>query len=188
MSFPKDFLKSIYLTGKDGLHLLEHFPCFGMRVASMLQGDDLENTVQKRIACLAIPLTVVGFSALLIQQYKSVRDAQQTAFIPPRWLFAVVWTILLVLMGTASYLVVSGKLNRTALIVYSVQPLFDFMWPLLFFNMAQYLCAFIWPVVWGPLLITTFLFYRISKTAGRLMLLYLVWATFADYLDFPFIC
>lgn len=112
------------------------------------------------------------------------RDAQQTAFIPPRWLFAVVWTILLVLMGTASYLVVSGKLNRTALIVYSVQPLFDFMWPLLF-NMVQYLCAFIWPVVWGPLLITTFLFYRISKTRGVSCCL---WATFADYLDFPFIC
>ena len=75
-------LKSIYLTGKDGLRLLEHFPCCGMRVASMLQGDDFENTIKKRIACLAIPLTVVRLSALLTRSSMSLEALNKPAFIP----------------------------------------------------------------------------------------------------------
>ena len=66
---------------------------------------------------------------------------------PPGWLFPVVWTILYVLMGIASYLVLtSGKPDDIALKAYGIQLAVNFMWPILFFNLNLYLFSFIWLV------------------------------------------
>lgn len=52
---------------------------------------------------------------------------------PPGWLFPVAWTILYLMMGAASYLVlVSEKSGRTALTVYGIQLLVNFFWPVFF--------------------------------------------------------
>ena len=141
---------------------------------------------KKLISCLAIPLAAGGLSALLTRgSMESFEALNEPALSPPGWLFPVVWTVLFVLMGIASYLAaVSGGPNRTALAVYGVQLLFNFVWPLLFFRLAQYLPAFIWLVIlWVLILVTAVLFYRISKPAGYLMLPYLTWVAFAGYLN-----
>ena len=141
---------------------------------------------RKLIGCLAIPLAAGGLSALLTRgSMESFEALNKPTLSPPGWLFPVVWTVLLVLMGIASYLAaVSGAPNRTALAVYGVQLLFNFVWPLLFFRLAQYLPAFIWLVIlWVLILVTAVLFYRISKPAGDLMLPYLAWVAFAGYLN-----
>ena len=142
---------------------------------------------KKLIVCLAIPLAVGGLSALLTRSgMESFETINKPPLSPPGWLFPVVWTILFVLMGIASYLVaVSDKPSRTALTVYGVQLFFNFLWSILFFNLSQYLFAFVWLVIlWILILITTVLFYRISKPAGYLMLPYLLWVAFAGYLNF----
>lgn len=141
---------------------------------------------RKLIGCLAIPLAAGGLSALLTRgSMESFEALNKPPLSPPGWLFPVVWTVLFVLMGIASYLAaVSGGPNRTALAVYGVQLLFNFVWPLLFFRLAQYLPAFIWLVIlWVLILVTAVLFYRISKPAGYLMLPYLAWVAFAGYLN-----
>lgn len=141
---------------------------------------------KKLISCLAIPLAAGGLSALLTRgSMESFEALNKPTLSPPGWLFPVVWTVLFVLMGIASYLAaVSGGPNRTALAVYGVQLLFNFVWPLLFFRLAQYLPAFIWLVIlWVLILVTAVLFYRISKPAGYLMLPYLAWVAFAGYLN-----
>lgn len=106
---------------------------------------------------------------------------------PPAWLFPVVWTLLYTLMGIASYLVaVSEKTYRarTALTVYGVQLAFNFFWSLIFFNLHAYLFAFVWLVLlWLLIIITTVLFYQISRPAGYLLIPYLLWVTFAGYLN-----
>ena len=141
---------------------------------------------KKLISCLAIPLAAGELSALLTRgSMESFEALNKPTLSPPGWLFPVVWTVLFVLMGIASYLAaVSGGPNRTALAVYGVQLLFNFVWPLLFFRLAQYLPAFIWLVIlWVLILVTAVLFYRISKPAGYLMLPYLAWVAFAGYLN-----
>ncbi len=141
---------------------------------------------KKLIACLAIPLAVGGLSALLTRNsMETFQVINKPPLSPPGWLFPVVWTILYVLMGIASYLVLtSGKPNRTALAVYGIQLFFNFLWSIIFFNLEQYLFAFVWLVLlWLLILATTVLFYRISKPAGYLMLPYLLWVTFAGYLN-----
>lgn len=104
---------------------------------------------------------------------------------PPGWLFPVVWTILYVLMGIASYLVLtSGKPDDIALKAYGIQLAVNFMWPILFFNLNLYLFSFIWLVaLWLLVYQTIRLFWPASKTAGALMIPYLLWITFAGYLN-----
>ena len=90
-------------------------------------------------------------------------------------------------MGIASYIIASSprKLRaKDALKVYGLQLVFNFFWSIFFFNLEAYLFAFIWLVIlWILILITTILFYGISKPAGILMIPYLLWVTFAGYLN-----
>lgn len=142
---------------------------------------------KKLIICLVIPLAVGSLSAFLTRNsMETFGSINKPILAPPAWLFPVVWTILYILMGIASYLVLtSGKENRTALIVYSIQLVFNFLWSIIFFNLGLYLFAFIWLVLlWLLILETAVLFYQISKPAGYLMLPYLLWVTFAGYLNY----
>ncbi len=139
------------------------------------------------ITCLAIPLGVGSLAALLTRNsMETFNSITKPDLAPPGWLFPVVWTILYILMGIASYLVLtSGKPNDKALTTYGIQLVFNFFWSIIFFNLQLYLFAFIWLVLlWLLILKTTLLFHQISKPAGYLMVPYLQWVTFAGYLDF----
>lgn len=143
---------------------------------------------KKLIIFIAIPLLVGGLSALLTMgSMESFELLIKPPLSPPAWLFPVVWTILFVLMGIASYLVYTSRQpyrSKTALTVYGIQLVFNFFWSIIFFNMQAYLFAFFWLVIlWLLILATTLLFYRISKPAGYLMIPYLLWVTFAGYLN-----
>ena len=144
---------------------------------------------KKLLACLAVPLAVGGLSALITGGGMQAFEAlNKPPLAPPGWLFPVVWTILYILMGTASYLVLtSGKPRRAraALYVYAVQLVFNFFWPVLFFSLKMYLAAFIWLVLlWLLILAAAVLFCQISKPAGLLLIPYLLWVAFAGYLNF----
>lgn len=139
---------------------------------------------------LFIPLAVGGFSALLtMNSMESFENINQPPLSPPGWLFPVVWTILYILMGISAYLVTtstaSDKQKRNAFIVYGAQLFFNFLWSIIFFNREDYLFAFIWLVaLWTLIIANIILFYRISKPAGLLLIPYLLWVTFAGYLNF----
>ena len=142
------------------------------------------------LICLAVPLAVGGLSALLtrggMERFKSLNKPPLT---PPGWLFPVVWTILFLMMGAASYLAwKSGRPRRaarTALTLYGVQLAFNFLWSMLFFNMGLYLAAFFELIaLWLLILLTAARFYRLSRGAGYLLLPYLLWVAFAGYLNF----
>lgn len=142
------------------------------------------------LICIAVPLLVGGLSALITRTGMDIFETiNKPSLSPPGWLFPVVWTILFILMGIASYLVLvsekpQGEINR-ALTVYGIQLIFNFFWSIFFFNFSLYLFSFIWLVLlWLLILATAVLFYRISKPAGYLMIPYLLWVTFAGYLNF----
>ena len=92
----------------------------------------------KLLKSIALPLAVGGVSALIsMDAMQSFGSLNQPPLSPPAWLFPLVWSILYVLMGIASYLVlVSDKPARakTALTVYGVQLFFNFFWSIIFFN------------------------------------------------------
>ncbi len=139
------------------------------------------------IICLLIPLAIGGLSALLTMGSMEVYgNLNQPPLSPPGFLFPIVWTILFILMGISSYLIfVSDDRNKTkALIIYAVQLVFNFVWSLIFFNMQSYLFAFIWLVIlWALIIAMIVSFWKISKPAALLQIPYLLWVTFAGYLN-----
>ena len=100
------------------------------------------------ITAVAIPLAAGGLSAWITKDgMKAFETVNQPPLTPPMWLFPVVWSILFVLMGIASYLVVMQKGEDTkALTLYAVQLIFNFFWSIWFFNLGWYLFAFLWLV------------------------------------------
>ncbi|MDQ5983683.1 MAG: Tryptophan-rich protein TspO [Eubacteriales bacterium SKADARSKE-1] len=105
---------------------------------------------------------------------------------PPPILFPIVWSILFILMGISSYLVYeSNSLQKQkALKVYAAQLLVNFIWPLIFFNANLYLLAFFWLIIlWVLVFWMIKLFYKNDSIAAYLQILYLLWLTFAGYLN-----
>ena len=144
---------------------------------------------KKLIVCIAIPLAVGGLAALLtgggMSQYNQFR---QPPFSPPGWLFPVVWTILYLLMGYASYRILTSDADpqqiRKALLLYSAQLVLNFLWPLVFFGQEWYLAAFILLLaLWVLIFLTIRAFSDIDERAGDLLLPYILWVTFAAYLN-----
>ena len=144
---------------------------------------------KKLIINIAVPLGVGALSALIsMGSMNSFASLNKPPLSPPAWLFPIVWSILYILMGISSYLITqSGKPARTktALTVYGVQLFFNFMWSIIFFNLRAYLFAFIWLVMLLILVVANaYLFYKIDRRAGYLFLPYIIWVTFAGYLNF----
>lgn len=141
------------------------------------------------IPCVLLPLAVGALSAWLTRENMAMFDIlRKPPFAPPRWLFPVAWTILYALMGVASYLVLTSTAprieKRNALILYGIQLAVNFFWPLLFFGLSWYLGALAWLILlWVLILATLLRFSRIRETAGNLLLPYLLWVTFAAYLN-----
>lgn len=136
---------------------------------------------------LFIPFAVGGLSGFLTKGHMAAfQDINKPPFSPPAFLFPIVWTILFVLMGISAYLIdtseSSGK--QKALILYGVQLAINFIWPLIFFNLQNYLFAFIWILLlWAFILTMMISFYKINHTAAFLQIPYLLWVTFAAYLN-----
>ncbi len=141
------------------------------------------------IIAVIIPLAVGGLSALLTRgSMESFAMINKPPLSPPAILFPIVWTILYVLMGLASYFVyvsdIAPGTKRVALTLYGVQLFFNFFWSILFFNLEAYLTAFVWLVILLILIVATaMLFYAIDKKAGYLLIPYILWVTFAGYLN-----
>lgn len=107
---------------------------------------------------------------------------------PPGWVFPIVWTILYILMGISAYLILEAdapeEKKEKALSIYGFQLLFNFMWSIVFFNFSNYLLALIILVILWLLIIAMIKNFReINPTAGNLQIPYLIWVTFAGYLN-----
>lgn len=136
---------------------------------------------------LLISIGVGALSGILTRNSVEVySQLNRPPLSPPSWVFPVVWTILFVLMGISSYIVYMSKSPNTkgALAVYILQLAVNFIWPFIFFSAQAYLFAFIWLIfLWLLVVLMINMFYKISPVAAILQIPYLVWLTFAAYLN-----
>ena len=138
------------------------------------------------IISIAIPLITGGLSAIIsrsgMQDFSSVA---QPPLSPPAILFPIVWTVLYILMGIASYMVsLSDKDTGNALKLYGIQLGVNFFWSIFFFVLGLYWFSFLWLVLlWVLIVLTIISFHKISNTAAYLMIPYLLWVSFAGYLN-----
>lgn len=148
----------------------------------------MKTNTKKRIIAMAIPLGV-GFASSLItmnvsEAYESFPRAPLS---PPAFIFPIAWTVLYILMGIASYLVATSadSLNsKKALILYGIQLVVNFFWPIFFFNLQWFTFSFIWlALLWLLIIGTGVAFSKINLKAAALLIPYFLWTSFAGYLN-----
>lgn len=143
---------------------------------------------KKLIICLAIPLAVGGLASLLSGGMENYKVMNQPPLSPPGWIFPIVWSILYLMMGYASYRVLTSAADdddiKRALIFYGIQLALNFLWPIIFFGLQWYWAAFVLLVLlWAFIYLTMRMFGTIDDTAENLLIPYLLWVTFAGYLN-----
>lgn len=138
---------------------------------------------------IAFSLAVGGLATLLTRRgLASFDDMIKPALTPPRIVFPIAWTILLVLIGLG-YALVRSKSAGTqeggrAEIAYAVQMTFFFCWMIWFFGLGWYGFAALWLVGMIAAIVWMILVYRrISPLAAWLQVPYLLWCCFALYLN-----
>ncbi len=110
------------------------------------------------------------------------------SFTPPSWIFGPVWIFLFLLMGISLYLVwengFKSRENKMALNLFMIQLILNTFWSIIFFGLHSPIFAFIEIILlWIVILFTMLRFYRISKTASYLLIPYIIWVTFAAFLN-----
>lgn len=108
---------------------------------------------------------------------------------PPSWIFGPVWTTLYALMGIAAFLIWKKGWERVdvrkALAVFGLQLILNALWSIIFFGLQNPAWAFVNLVaMWLAIVWTMVLFYKISKPAMWLLLPYILWVSFAGYLNY----
>ncbi len=147
--------------------------------------------VKTYVISVLIALAVGGLAALLTGDNMMLyAEIITPPLAPPAVLFPIVWTILYVLMGIGAARVYlnrdkHGKKVADALSVYVVQLVVNFFWSIIFFNMRAFLSAFLWLVLlWIAVLSMIVKFKKVDKIAAVINIPYLVWVTFAGYLNY----
>ena len=138
-----------------------------------------------------LAVEAVGFLSGILSREGTDRYApmaNKPPLSPPGWVFPIVWTVLYLLMGEASWRVLTSGAEsdkiRKALIAYGVQLGLNFLWSIVFFALGWYLAAFfVLIALWIMILLTIRAFTPIDETAGDLLIPYILWVTFAGYLN-----
>jgi tryptophan-rich sensory protein len=133
-------------------------------------------------------------------------------FNPPNWIFGPVWASLFILMGVSLYLVwikkwepknkigpekskmwnplskkfFSGSWRQANIIlIFATQLILNVLWSVIFFGAHSPSAAFFEILMlWFAIVFTIVNFYRVSKTAGYLLIPYIIWVSFAAILNF----
>ncbi len=141
------------------------------------------------LICLALPLAVGLLASLLtLGGMREYGEMLKPPLSPPGWVFPATWTILYLLMGLASWLVLgvnaSEDMKQMALSLYAVQLAANFLWPLVFFGLGRYTLALLWLAVLLILVLLTWRFFRrLDRRAGALLIPYVLWLCYALYLN-----
>jgi len=141
------------------------------------------------IIFIAICLGVGGLGSIFTAQ--GVRDWYPTlhkpAGTPPGWVFGPVWTTLYVLMAVSAWLIWRqyGWEARTALVVFAAQLVLNLAWSGIFFGARLPGVALVEiTILWLAILLNVVVFYPLSPLAASLLVPYLLWVTYASYLNF----
>ena len=115
--------------------------------------------------------------------YKSIKKSPLT---PPGWVISGVWTILYMLIAASGviFLKNGGAASSLGFIYYCVAWVLNLSWSNLFFKQQRPDLSFI--VILGMVLfiaLNVHAFYPVNRLAAYLLVPYLVWVSFATYLN-----
>jgi len=148
----------------------------------------LKNFFKLMVALVVCQLAGVAGTVFSIPQIPTWYAAlHKPALNPPAWVFGPVWAGLYLLMGVALYLVWEShsKDKKRALWLFAVQLVLNAIWSPVFFGAHSIGSALaIIVLMWAAIVMTILIFKKISKPAAALLVPYILWVSFATYLNF----
>ena len=109
---------------------------------------------------------------------------------PPNWIFGPVWTTLYLMIGLSGFIIWDTNKgfnieDKNEWIIYFLQLLANFLWTPIFFGYHKIFLALIDIILMIVLIsINIIIFYKKSVTAAYLLIPYLLWVSFATYINF----
>lgn len=127
-----------------------------------------------------------AFTAVTINTWYSTLN--KPFFSPPNWVFGPVWILLYFMMAISLYIVwivkKEKKAKRQGITFFFIQLALNAYWPILFFGFSYPPAALIEIIfLWLAIFSTIRSFLKISRSAGWLLIPYIVWVSFASVLN-----
>lgn len=117
--------------------------------------------------------------------YKAINKPEIT---PPNWIFAPVWTLLYIMMGISLFFVWTSQRTARktiALIIFFLQLILNMLWSAIFFGLQDVFLALVDIVLlWTGIFFTILAFRRVSNIAAYLLVPYILWVSFATFLNY----
>lgn len=142
------------------------------------------------------PLMVTGVVALVITAAGGLlteigpwyRQLRKPSWQPPDWLFGPAWTLILGLAAWSAaeawVAAPSTGQRRLVVVLYGLNAFFHLLWSPLFFKLKRPDWALIEvPLLWLSILVPMIVVAPFAPLASWLLLPYLLWVTFAAYLN-----
>jgi len=146
----------------------------------------------KRFLAFAIPVAICFLIGFIASQFQEVAIETWYPYLnkpsvtPPNIVFPIAWSILYLCMGVSiGFVILSQNMQKRFLIgLFVVQLILNFAWSFLFFYMQNPLYGLI-DIILLDFLIITYIFkvYPVSKISSYLFIPYVLWVTFAAYLN-----
>ena len=151
--------------------------------------------VKKYICCVLAPILIGILSSMLSKVICGVGMATyyheliKPGFAPLGIIFPIVWTVLYILMGTSSYIILSQKKSeckvKDAMFYYWFQMGLNFLWSILFFGFQLRLTALIdLMLLLIFVLAMIYKFYKVDQRASLINIPYLLWIFFVIFLSY----
>ncbi|MBI5470237.1 tryptophan-rich sensory protein [Candidatus Kaiserbacteria bacterium] len=109
---------------------------------------------------------------------------------PPAWVFAPVWVTLYALIAVALWIIwtntaANRKTKQRAVVLFFAQLGLNALWSVIFFG-EHFIGGAFWEILalWVLILMTIIYFAKISRPAAWLLLPYILWVSFAGYLNY----
>ena len=151
----------------------------------------MKSNTKTYIFFIVLTLAAGGLAALLTMDNMNIYDSiVKPPFAPPGIIFPIVWGILYTLMGISAAMVYitckeEGYPLSPSMPLYFLQLGVNFFWSIIFFNVQNFLFAFLWLVLLFALVAAMVIaFSKVNKNAALLQLPYILWITFAGILNY----
>lgn len=108
---------------------------------------------------------------------------------PPNFVFPIVWNILFILIALSLYFSCTNsedkKTKWKVRIVFLINFVLNILWSVIYFGLKNPKTAFVEIIfLWFSIISMIYVSYKVNKTAGWLLVPYLLWVTFAGILNF----
>ena len=137
-------------------------------------------------ALWGIVVAAVGASLTDISTWYST--IRKPSWQPPDWLFGPAWSLILALASLSAFLAwraaPTRDMRQLVIILFIANGLANILWSPLFFKLRRPDWA-LWevPFLWLSILIPIVLIFPISRAASLLLVPYLIWVSFAAFLN-----